>query len=159
MEQNITNMEFYTYCTRYKSKILIRGYNKRGQRVQESVNYSPTLFVEGDHNPEDKLKWFNVHNKPVVPMHFDTMYEATDFANRYKDVKGFNVYGMTNYVYPYLNTRFRDINFNIDHVRIGYIDIETSSEGGFPDTKQGNHEIYLISLKFLNTTYVFSWGN
>jgi DNA polymerase elongation subunit (family B) len=149
-------MQFYTHCSRFKSKILCRGYDETGNRVQESINYSPTLFVEG--RVEEDKKWFNVYNKPVAPMHFDSMYEATDFANRYKDTDGFTVYGMTNYIYPYLNERFPEVDFNFNNIRIGYIDIETSSEGGFPDTKQGNHEIYLISLKFRSTMYVFSWG-
>lgn len=148
-------MEFYTYCARFKNKILVRGYDKKGKRVNKEVHYKPTHFLESD---KGEKNWFTVFNKPVSPIEFDSMYEASQFVRQYKEVQGVNVYGFPNYVYPFLNENFPEINFDPARVRIGYIDIETDSTGSFPNTREGLHEVQLITLRFRDAIYVLGFG-
>ena len=39
---------FYTYARHYGNKILYRGISEKGNRIQKSDEFSPTLFVHSD---------------------------------------------------------------------------------------------------------------
>ena len=38
--------EFYTNIDRYGNKLLYRGYDSEGKRVQKRVPYKPTLYLQ-----------------------------------------------------------------------------------------------------------------
>ncbi len=151
-------MKQYTNCVRIKDNIYLRGVDIGGKRVVEKLKYQPTLFVKSQQksNTNDDKKWYTVFDERVYPINFDSMYAATDFQKQYKDVQGFDIFGSTNYVYPFLNERFNEIDFNSNLIRVGYIDIETETEFGFPDVRNPKEEITLITIKFRGTFYV--WG-
>ena len=86
-------MKFYTSVSRYGNQILYRGY-KDGVRVQERIPYKPTLFVQ---SPKATGKYRTLTGAPVSPMEFDSMRDASDFYNRYKDAANFDVYGQTQF--------------------------------------------------------------
>ena len=90
-------MEYYTNLSRYGNSLLYRGY-KDGKRMHVKVPFSPTLYV-----PVEKQTAFkSLDGKYVEPVKLETMREAKEFMERYKDVSNFEIYGNTNYIAQYV---------------------------------------------------------
>ena len=77
----------------------MRGYED-GKRVQHAIPYKPYLFVKSKiKNTEYKT----IKGIPVDKIDFDSVYDARDFVKRYRDVDGFDIYGLTNYTYTFIH--------------------------------------------------------
>lgn len=149
-------MEFYTSAHAMGDKILVRGY-ENGKQYQRRIDFQPTLYVTSN----KPSKWKTLEGSFVDEVQPGTIRETRDFFKRYEDVQGFSVYGNTNYAYQYLSDTYRDaeVNWDMDQVKVFTIDIETSTENGFPDIKSANEEILLITIKELKTKRVITFGS
>ena len=152
---------FYTQVSRYGNNLLYRGFNYNGKRVQKRVHFNPTLFVPSDKKQTD---WNSLDGKPVEPIKFDSMREAKDFLEKYKDIPNFGVFGNTNYIHQYITETFpKEIKFNPSLVNVCNIDIEVASDDGFPFPEDADHPIISIALKMSsrskNFTYVWGLGD
>ena len=78
---------FYTSVERFGNNILWRGY-ENNKRFERKVKFSPTLFVGGKGKEETKFKSLTT-KRPMTPVKMDTMREAKDWIEKYKDVHGF----------------------------------------------------------------------
>jgi DNA polymerase elongation subunit (family B) len=148
-------MKFYTNVTRYGNKILYRGV-ENGKRVQLRIPYKPTLFVESSRATG---KYKTLYGKPVEPMEFGSMKEATEFMKQYEDVQNFGVHGQNNFVIQFLSQAFpNEVKFNKDQINVTTIDIEVASDEGFPEPEYANHPVISIAARntFSDTYYV--WG-
>ena len=147
-------MNFYTSVNRYGNSIMYRGF-RNGKRVEEKVKFEPTLFV-----PTDKeTGWNNLKNKPVQPIDFDSMRDATDFIKKYDGVDNFPIYGMTNYVTQFITDRFAgDIKFDTSKVNITSLDIEVHSEDGFPFVAEAAHPVTAITMKNNQSDTYYVWA-
>lgn len=149
-------MEFYTNISRYGNQLLYRGY-KNGKRVQLKVPFSPTLYV-----PVEKPTDFkSLDGKYVEKIKLETMREAKEFIERYKDVSNFDIYGNTNYIAQFVTEKFpNEIQFDSSLINITTIDIEVQSDEGFPEPDQAKYPITAITVKNTidNTFYVFGLG-
>jgi DNA polymerase elongation subunit (family B) len=149
-------MEFYTNISRYGNQLLYRGY-KNGKRVQLKVPFSPTLYV-----PVEKPTDFkSLDGKYVEKIKLETMREAKEFMERYKDVSNFDIYGNTNYIAQFVTEKFpKEIQFDPSLINITTIDIEVQSDEGFPEPDQAKYPITAITVKNTidNTFYVFGLG-
>ncbi|MBO8603617.1 DNA polymerase, partial [Staphylococcus aureus] len=77
-----------------------------------------------------------------------TMRDCKDFIERYDGVQGFNVCGNTNYMTQFISTEYpKTIEWDIEQIKIFSIDIETSTEEGFPNIETANEEILLITIE------------
>jgi DNA polymerase elongation subunit (family B) len=146
-------MKFYTSINQFGNNILVRGINN-GKRVQEKVQFKPTLFVKS----KEETKFKSLFGENLDSIKFDSINDAKDFNNRYKDVENFPIFGNTNYAYQYISETFpNQIDFDISQLSIWTIDIETTAEFGFPDVSNPMEEVLLISIQdFVNkkiTTY------
>jgi hypothetical protein len=140
-------MNFYTYARHYGDKILVRGV-KNGERFTSRHNFRPTLFVKSDKPSEYK----SIFGEMVSPIQFESNKEATDFFNRYKDVSNFPVFGQNYYGYQYITEKYpKDIKWDAKKIAIYSIDIETTSEGGFPNVDSPSEKIVVITLQNNNT--------
>ena len=150
-------MKFYTNISRYGNSLLYRGYDN-GKRVQTKIQYSPTLFV-----PVEKATEFKtLDGNYVEPIKFETMREAKEFTERYKDVSNFAVHGNTNYIAQFVAEKFPgDIKFDASLINITTIDIEVQSDEGFPEPEQAKYPITAIGIKNTidNTFYVWGTGD
>ena len=64
-----------------------------------------------------------------------------------KDYAG-NVFGFDQFQYSFISDNYRGmVDYDLDKIKIGYIDIETSSEHGFPDVRNANEEVLAISYR------------
>jgi DNA polymerase elongation subunit (family B) len=137
--------KFYTYCNVIGNNILVRGYDGDKQ-FTEKIPFSPTLYIQSK-NP--KSEWRSLYdNKPLEPIKFDTIKEARDFREQYKDVEGFKIHGQEKWQYQYIHDNFPgDIVYDLRLVKILTLDIECISDNGsFPDIQSANAPITLISL-------------
>ena len=156
-------MKFYTnVSTGPKGYLLYRGY-ENGRRVTERVKFKPTLYIS---SKKEKTPWTSlVENAPIEPMHFDSMYEAKEFIERYETLKDkdgkyvFPIYGSKRWISQFLQEKFPDeIFFDRDIINVATLDIEVMSNDGFPHPGEARHELITITIKnSIDDTY-YVWG-
>ena len=137
----------YTYVTQRGNTILSRGYHANGERFNRKDTFTPTLFVDSKKGTDATTEWKNLDDRPVYPVQPGTIKDCREFVDRYKEVSGFNVYGMTNWVSQFIAENYEgEIKFDITKTRIWYLDIETSIGQSFPKPEDAEQEILLISV-------------
>lgn len=140
-------MDTYTYVANYGNKILSRGYTENGSRFNRKDDFYPTLFSNAKKTAKQATEWKDLYGTPLYEIKPGSIRECKDFIEQYKDVHGFEIYGMTNWVTQYISEEYPGtIKFNINHTRVNIIDIETAVEDGFPDIEKANEEVLLITL-------------
>ena len=133
---------FYTNVQPHGNYIALRGVNDRGESFKEKLNYEPTLFVES-HKPQNP-QWKTLDNRNVAPVKWGSMKESRQAMKEY----GGNVFGFDQFQYSFISDNYRGmVDYDLDKIKIGYIDIETSSEHGFPDVRNANEEVLAISYR------------
>ena len=136
----------YTYVHNYGNRIFSRGYHDNGERFSIKEEFSPVLFIDANKNKKPS-EWTDLFGKTVYPIEMGSIREAKDFLERYKEVQGFNVTGMTNWVTQYISEKFPgELKLNMRYTRVNFLDIETATEGGFPNIELANEEVLLITV-------------
>jgi DNA polymerase elongation subunit (family B) len=136
---------FYTNVERYGNTILHRGY-ENGRRFSKKVHFEPVLYVPT--KEEDTEFKTLIGNQPVKEKQFDTMAEAKEFVEKYKEVSGFQIYGNTNFVHQFIQNKYpNDINFDMSHINIFNFDIEVDISEKLPDMETADNEITSIAIK------------
>lgn len=149
-------MIFYTNVFPFGNKLYVRGIDG-GKRVNRKIDYYPTLYVT---SKKESSQWRTLSGDIVDEVKPGTIRETRDFVEQYKDVRGFNVYGNTNYTSQYISDTYENvIRWDMENIKVFTIDIETSTENGFPDIKTANEEILLITIKDLSTKQVTTFGS
>jgi DNA polymerase elongation subunit (family B) len=147
-------MHFYTNVQVRGNKILVRGV-RDGKPYRSREEFSPTLFVK----TQMPTGFKTIYGDDVKPVGFDLISEARDFINQYKGVPNFPVFGQTMWQYQYIAENFKDVvAFDKDLVRVETVDIETSTEFGFPDVFNPIEEVLLISVQDNVTKEKITWG-
>ena len=137
--------KFYTSAIKYGNKILFR-YVNNGQSYKSRVPFEPTLYFPSKDNTPTQFK--SLDGKNLTPAKFLDMKEAQEFEEKYKDVENFKIYGQTQYIYQFLAEEYPgEVKWDKDLIKVFSIDIETTTENGFPDLKTANEEILLITVK------------
>jgi Kyanoviridae DNA polymerase len=148
--------DFYLNAFQHNGKIYSRSI-ERGKRVAHKIAYSPYLF-EPSQNPNTEYR--TIHGDPVEKRHFDSIWDARKYIQRYKDVDGFEIYGMDNFVYTYLNDTYPgSVSFDTSQVHVGNIDVEVGSDEGFPDIRRADKVVTAITLKFRDSYYSMGCGD
>lgn len=150
-------MRFYTTISRFGKNILYRGYED-GRRVKRKIPFKPTLYLKGT----KKSGFKTLDDMEVDPIKFDSMSEAKEFVEKYKEVQNFKVYGNTNYVAQFIAEEFpNEIKFDRSKIRVHNIDIEVMSDAGFPEPDQANHPVTSITIydNVVDTYYVWALGD
>ena len=146
---------FYTNVARYGNYILYRGYNDKGRRIHNKVQFQPTLFVPTDKQTGYK-SIFGQHVKPVV---MDSMRDAKQFMERYDGVDNFEVHGTTNYISQFIAEQFPgEIKWDINKINVGNFDIEVASDHGFPRPEEALHPVISIAYKHNHSSVFYVWG-
>jgi len=147
-------MNFYTYARHYGDKILVRGV-KNGQRYKARHDFRPTLFVPSEKQSDYKT----IYGEQVSPIQFETNKEATAFFDRYKDVSNFPIFGQNYYAYQYITEKFPGtVEWDASKMAIYSIDIETTSEGGFPNVDSPSEKVLVITLQNNSTKKITTFG-
>ena len=146
-------MSFYTNVFQRGNKIYYRGYDNNNRRVAEVIDYKPYLFIP--HRRDTNTAYRTLQGRPVERIDFDSIRDAKDFIEKYKEVDNFEIYGLTNFQYLHIYDRFNsEIEFDPAHINVVSIDIETDSSDGFPDIEKADKEIVAITLSRKNEKVV-----
>lgn len=137
---------YYTNIAIQGNNILFRGV-KDGRRMKVKVQYAPTLFLPA----KKKTDWKTLFDEPLEPMKFESIRDAKDFVKRYDQVQNFSIYGNDRFEYAYIAEEFKgQIDWDINHIDVAFMDIEVGSENGFPDPYLANEPITAIAICRLN---------
>ena len=149
-------MEFYTNVYPFGDKMLVRGVDK-GQPYFRKLDYLPTMFVNGK---DSSGEWKTLDGIPVQPVKPGGMKETREFIKQYDDVQGFNVFGQNNFALQYITDNYpKEVQWDIEQLKVLTIDIETATESGFPDIASANEEILLITVRDLVSKKIITWGS
>lgn len=147
-------MKFYTNVTQKGNNLLVCGY-ENGSRSLLKVPYQPFLFI----NSKNKTEYKTLSGQYVERIDFDSMSEAREFVKRYEGVDGFNIYGMTQWVYPFINDYYdEEITFDSSLISVVTIDIEVAADEGFPSVDLANKPITAITLRKRGKSVVLGCG-
>ena len=136
-------MNFYTDVKQYGNRMMVRAV-ENGKRVKYEVDYSPYLFVK---SRTGKGEYRSVYGDAAEKMEFSSIADAKEFTQKYSGVSGFEFYGMTQFVYPFINDTWPgEVAYDRDHINVVSIDIETMSDDGFPDIKTANKALTVITI-------------
>lgn len=136
-------MKFYTHVARVGEKLLVRGYED-GRAFKDVVDYKPYIFITSNSQSEYKT----LDGKSVSKIYPGSMGETGEYINEYSNVSGHEIYGVLPHVYQYINNEFPDeIQYDPSHISVVTLDIETESEGGFPNIKTANKALTAITIR------------
>lgn len=148
----------YTNVYPYGNKILVRGYDVNGKPYKQKIDFEPVLYVNNGKN-DKPTEWKTLDGKKVYAIKRSSMRDAKDFIEQYKDVEGFDVYGLNQFEYQYISDRYPgEIVADTSMIKICTVDIETATEFGFPNIQEANEEILLISLMDNQTKKIRTYG-
>lgn len=140
----------YTNVLCRGNKILYRGYDSDFNRIQKSDNFSPSIFIPS----QKETEWKSLDGDNLEELNFPSINECRDFIKEYSEVSGITLYGNDNYVYNFLQ-KHQDCHPSIDNLRIGYMDIETECENGFPSIELADQVINAITVKTSSGVFTF----
>lgn len=147
-------MQFYTNVLAVGNRIFVRGYDN-GAPFKSKLDFYPTLYVTS----KNKTSWRTLEGQYVDEIKPGTIRDTRDFVKKYEDVQGFSVHGNTNYICQYISDTYQsDVEWDMEQIRIFSIDIETSTEEGFPNIATANEEILLITVKDSKENKIITFG-
>ena len=149
-------MKFYTNVQLIGNQFLVRGV-ENGRRYEHRDEFFPTLFVKS----KKRTKYKTLNGEAVEAINPGTVRECRDFYKRYDDVEGFEIYGNDRYIYQYISEKYPDdeIKFDISQIKLVTLDIETTSEQGFPNVESCVEEILAITIQDYTTKQIVTWGS
>lgn len=149
-------MKFYTNITIYGNQALVRGVHNN-ERFQHKETFQPKLFV-GKKKP-GPAAYHNLFGDPLDEIQFEDINAAKDFIKSYDGVSNMKIHGQTNWQYQYITENYAgQVEFDMSKIAIWALDIETTSENGFPNVDNPIEEILLISIQDLATRTMHTWG-
>ena len=151
-------MKFYTNVQLIGNQFLVRGVDN-GKRYEHRDEFFPTLFVKSKKNLKTKYK--TLSGESVEAINPGTVRDCRDFYKKYEDVEGFEIYGNDRYIYQYISDKYPEdeIKFDISKIKLVTLDIETTSEQGFPNVESCSEEILAITIQDYTTKQIVTWGS
>ena len=152
---NSQNQNFYSNVFLSGEKIFYIGY-ENGERVQYRETFSPVLYTRCNEQTEYKT----LEGHYAKEKRFETVRAARDFVDEYKFVDNVKVYGNDRFLYQYISSKFpqEQMSYDSSQLRIYTLDIETTSENGFPNIAETSEEILCLSVKDFTTKKIITWG-
>jgi DNA polymerase elongation subunit (family B) len=131
----------------------MRGFDK-GLRISNIIEYKPYMFI-----PKQGGAYKTLDGRDVGRLDFDTIQDAKDFVDTYKEVSNMEIFGINTFAYLYIFDNFKgDIDYDPQLVRIGTLDIECAADEGFPDIQKADKPITAITVRCNSRNYVFGCG-
>ena len=146
-------MKFFTNIFQRGDKLYLRGYNN-ARLIETVIPYRPYMFV-----PKSDGAYKTINGKGVDKIQFESIKEAKEFISKYEDVSNFEIYGLTNFPYVFLNDEYKnEFEYDASLISIVSLDIETRSDTGFPNIEKADKEITAITIRKNKKSYVFGCG-
>ena len=147
----------YTFAKLYGNNILVRGWDdEKGGHFNEKVPFNPTMYLPS----KVPTEYRTLDGQYVSPIQPGTIKETRQFVDNYSGISGTKVYGMERYLYQFLAEEYEgEIEYDSSKIKLWSLDIETSSENGFPKPELAEEEVLLITLKNFNTKKMITFGS
>jgi DNA polymerase elongation subunit (family B) len=134
---------FYTNVHANYNEILERGRDIHGKAAFNRRAYKPSLFIKSREESEYKT----IFGEHVKPIEFADIQEHRNFIKEYSEVRGFDIYNNIDVKYKFIADMYPDeIKYNLDHIEIVKIDIETDCEQGFPNILTADQKVNVVTL-------------
>ena len=148
-------MRFYTNVQLVGNQFLVRGYDQ-GEHFSLREEFRPTLYVDS----KKRSKYKTLDGQSVEPIQPGFVRDCRDFMQKYQDVEGFNIYGNERYIYQYISEKYpqEEVKFDISKIKLITLDIETTSEQGFPDIQSCVEELLAITIQDYTSKRIITWG-
>ena len=144
--------KFYTNVVCLGNYIFERGIED-GVPFDDKHEFKPTLYIP----TTTKTDWRTLENEPVGPVQWGTIKETREAMRKYEGVENMKIYGHTNYNYSYIAETYpKQVDYNFEHLKIMFLDIEVGSEHGFPNPENAYEEVTAITIKINDDIQV--WG-
>lgn len=154
----MTKKPFYINVSRDHEKILLTWFDGQKKR-REKVDYFPTLFVKSSSNQMSEAKqWHDIRGEKVYPLKAGNIKETREFIEKHRDIDNFPILGLNKPQYEYISDTFPgDISSDWDSsvINICYLDIEVSSNDGFPEPSVADKEVTAITIRDNNGIRVY----
>jgi DNA polymerase elongation subunit (family B) len=145
---------FYTNIHLIGDSVLVRGY-KDGERFAHRVPYKPKMFV-----PSHEGDWKSIDGRSLAPVEQGSIREARNFISQYKDVVGFEIYGLEKFEYAYVNEQWIDgVDYDRNLINTVFLDIEVAVDKGFPKPEDAAQPVTAITLWSKGVFYVLHYGD
>ena len=142
---------FYTNVQSLGNYIALRGINERGESIKRKIHYEPTLFV----TTQKQSQWKTLDDKMVSPVKWGSMKDTRQAMREYPG----DVFGIEGFQYSFISDNYPGlVDYELSKIRVAFIDIECSSEYGFPDIRRANEEVLAISIKIGDDFKVYGCG-
>lgn len=146
--------DFYTNVACIGNNILFKGI-KNGKKIKTKIPYSPSFYVVSN----KKTSFKNLEGQTLEEMPFDTIREARDFIDQYREVENFKIYGNNRYEYDFISKSFPTIiEWDREKIHVVNLDIEVGSENGFPNPDTASEPITAIACKFSQSENYYILG-
>ena len=147
-------MSFYTNVQLVGDNLLYLGYED-GRRIQRKFKFSPTLFVV----TKKQTNYRTLDGRYAKPVQFDSVREARQFVDKYKEVPNFEVHGYDRYLYQFISKEFPDeVDYDFKKMNIMSLDIEVACENGFPNVRECAEEMLSITVQDYQTRKLKVFG-
>ena len=147
-------MSFYTNVQLVGDNIHYIGYED-GQRIQRKFKFSPTLFIVTN----KQTNYRTLDGRYAKPVKFESVREARQFVEKYKEVPNFEVHGYDRYLYQFISKEFPDeVDFDFKGMNIMSLDIEVACENGFPNVRECAEEMLSITVQDYQTRKLKVFG-
>ena len=142
---------FYTNVQSLGNYIALRGIDERGESIRRKIHYEPTLYVTA----QKQSQWKTLDGKMVSPVKWGPMKDTRQAMREYPG----DVFGIEGFQYSFISDNYPGlVNYELSKIRVAFIDIECSSEYGFPDIRRANEEVLAISIKIGDDFKVYGCG-
>lgn len=144
---------FYTNVSVSRNNILLRGY-ENGERIERKIHYEPYLFVPS----RVKTGYTTFLDQDVERKDFENISKAKQFIRNYSQVSNMPIYGLDKFEYTYIYDTFKGrVDYDPNLISISGLDIEVDiiDNPRFPDIKEADREVTLITFSINNHKHVF----
>lgn len=136
-------MKYYTNIYYDFNEILVAEIID-GKKNHIREKFTPSVFLPS----RTKTNYKSISGEYLAEMNFDSYGSYKEFSTKYKEIPDFHIHGDIASEYQYINKNYgSNIEYNFEELDIMYIDIETSSEKGFPSIQDPEEQVIAISLE------------
>jgi DNA polymerase elongation subunit (family B) len=140
-------MKFYTNVF-YDFNSILYAEKENGVTKYRSEQYVPKVYL-----PSKKATNISsIHGQPLAEMTFDSYQSYKEFHEKYSDIPGFEIHGDIQTEYQFINSKYgTNVQYDLSQIDIMYIDIETTSENGWPSIQDPQESVNVITLSSTRT--------
>jgi len=136
-------MSHYTSVYYDYNSMLVSEVKSDGTKEYKKESYTPSVFLPANKTTNHKT----IDGQYASKMTFGNYQDYKEFIESYSDVPNFEIHGDIQAEYQFINNKYgTDIQYNFSNIDVMYIDIETSSEKGWPTIDNPEEEVIAIGI-------------